>query len=683
MPTNENRARSSMLRTAIAAGITTASLAGYMARAEADTIDRNALEDIVGEPVTLSATGAPLRATDAPVTMTIITQAEIRQSGARDIPSVLERLAPVDVDRYSSGDAEVSVRGYNQPYAPRLLVLVNGRQVYLDHYSNTVWGLIPIPLSEIRQIEIVSGPNTALFGFNAVAGVVNIITFDPLSDAINSAEVTTGSDNYRSGNFVLTGRPAENIAARLSARVEDGDSPESEQVTAAAAPYFSPAPGINDYAVNVQISARLIPQLRADLEAGSSHNRRLEVTPEMAFADTSYDATTLRGVLSADTEAGLFEGQAYYNTLDATFREQGLPLRGSHHVLVASGSWTDRVAPNHTLRLAAEYRQNWGELNGGPGGIANADLNYDVYAASAMWHWAISESLSSTIAARIDTLRLERDGPATSPFIIPDNSPRTLTEPSYNAGLVWRPTEVDTLRFASARGVQSPSLVEFGLEVDLGGGLLISLGDHNLKPTIVENYEVSWDHDISAIDGQFRLSVYHQTNDDLKNLFGQITTGPLGAPPITLLAANIGSSDLTGVDASLQGAQGGFDWRLMLSHRDIDDDLMNTSLVPFDYDGTTPSDVATATLGKTWGALQFDVALRHVSRTTRQAGTIWTGFSPESVDAYNVVNANLTWRAAEHMTVSLAGRNLFDDETQTTAHSPYPRSFYLTLSSTF
>ena len=108
--------------------------------------------------------------------MDIISADEIRRSGATDLPTILSRVAGVDIQAWSAGHADVGVRGYNQARSARLLVLVNGRQAYLDHYGYTAWSTLPVRLEEIRQIEVVKGPNSALFGFNAVAGVVNIIT---------------------------------------------------------------------------------------------------------------------------------------------------------------------------------------------------------------------------------------------------------------------------------------------------------------------------------------------------------------------------------------------------------------------------------------------------------------------------------------------------------------------------
>ena len=105
----------------------------------AQTLDYGTLEQLFHEPVTASATGKPQRASDAPVNMEIVTQDDIRRSGATSIPGVLQFVTGVDVRQYGIADAEVGIRGYNQPYNPRLLVLVNGRQVYSDDYGHVTW----------------------------------------------------------------------------------------------------------------------------------------------------------------------------------------------------------------------------------------------------------------------------------------------------------------------------------------------------------------------------------------------------------------------------------------------------------------------------------------------------------------------------------------------------------------
>src|SRR6185503_240308 len=99
--------------------------------------------------------------------------------------------------------ADVGIRGYNETSNPRLLVLLNGQQVYLDDLGRTQWYTLPVTIPEIKQIEVVRGPNTALLGFNAASGVINIVTYDPLHDApINVATTSIGTQDFASVSAV-------------------------------------------------------------------------------------------------------------------------------------------------------------------------------------------------------------------------------------------------------------------------------------------------------------------------------------------------------------------------------------------------------------------------------------------------------------------------------------------------
>ena len=176
-----------------------------------------ALEQLFGEPVTTSVTGKPQRAADAPANIEIITQDDIRRSGATTIPDVLRFVAGVDVRHYGLADADVGIRGYNQPSNPHLMVLVDGRQVYMVDYGRIVWAAIPVQLDEIRQIEVIKGPNSALYGFNAVGGVINIITYDPLQDERERRDACAAARRTIStGSAVGTGRIGDTAGLRLS-----------------------------------------------------------------------------------------------------------------------------------------------------------------------------------------------------------------------------------------------------------------------------------------------------------------------------------------------------------------------------------------------------------------------------------------------------------------------------------
>ena len=182
----------------------------------AQSIDYGSLEQLFGEPVTTSATGAPLRAAEAPANMTIVTAEDIRRSGARDIPGVLRHVAGVDVLQWTNDYADVSVRGYNQAYSSRTLVLVDGRQVYADYYGYIPWSALPVEMSSIRQIEIVRGPSTGLFSLNAAGGVINIITSNPRYDNVNAVQARAGSQGMVETSGVATYRLESVGALRAS-----------------------------------------------------------------------------------------------------------------------------------------------------------------------------------------------------------------------------------------------------------------------------------------------------------------------------------------------------------------------------------------------------------------------------------------------------------------------------------
>jgi iron complex outermembrane receptor protein len=106
----------------------------------------------------------------------VITAQDIRRSAAISLPEVL-RLAPnLQVAQASAGSYAISARGFNNPLANKLLVLVDGRTVYSTLFSGVFWDATKVPLEDVERIEVISGPGGTLWGANAVNGVINVIT---------------------------------------------------------------------------------------------------------------------------------------------------------------------------------------------------------------------------------------------------------------------------------------------------------------------------------------------------------------------------------------------------------------------------------------------------------------------------------------------------------------------------
>ena len=142
---------------------------------------------------------------DSPSTVAVITEQDIRLSGATNVPDLLRRVVGVDVMSLSAAQPELSIRGFNRELSNKVLVLIDGRSVYLDVLGSVVWSHLPIGLGEIERIEIIRGPGSAVYGANAVTGVINIITRTP-GDGLNSVHVEGGRPGYAQGNAIVTGR---------------------------------------------------------------------------------------------------------------------------------------------------------------------------------------------------------------------------------------------------------------------------------------------------------------------------------------------------------------------------------------------------------------------------------------------------------------------------------------------
>ena len=106
----------------------------------------------------------------------VITQQEISRSGAGTIPDLLRMVPGLDVSQINANTWSASSRGFNQQFTNKLLVLLDGRAVYSPLLGGVNWDTQDVPLEDIDRIEVIRGPGAAIWGANAVNGVINIVT---------------------------------------------------------------------------------------------------------------------------------------------------------------------------------------------------------------------------------------------------------------------------------------------------------------------------------------------------------------------------------------------------------------------------------------------------------------------------------------------------------------------------
>ena len=142
---------------------------------------------------------------DTAAAVFIISNEDIRRAGARSIPEAL-RLAPgVEVAKVTSNQYAIAIRGQNDLFSDKLLVLMDGRSIYTPTSSGVYWLTQNYPMQDIDRIEVIRGPSGAIWGANAVNGVINIITKNAHQTTNNHITVGGGIEDRGFGSIRIGG----------------------------------------------------------------------------------------------------------------------------------------------------------------------------------------------------------------------------------------------------------------------------------------------------------------------------------------------------------------------------------------------------------------------------------------------------------------------------------------------
>lgn len=161
------------------------------------------LEELMNVKI-VSASRSEEDAFDSPLSSFVLTKEEIELSGANSIPEALRLVPGLIVRELANGTYDVSLRGgidnaisYNYTYTNlSILAMIDNRPVFSNLQGGTYWQNLPIGLTEIERIEIVLGPSSALYGPNAVSGVINIISKKPeATQESNFSALAVGGHN--------------------------------------------------------------------------------------------------------------------------------------------------------------------------------------------------------------------------------------------------------------------------------------------------------------------------------------------------------------------------------------------------------------------------------------------------------------------------------------------------------
>ncbi|MFQ5353142.1 MAG: TonB-dependent receptor plug domain-containing protein, partial [Candidatus Binatia bacterium] len=154
----------------------------------------------------------------------VLTNEDIRRSGATSIAEALRLVPGVQVARIDSNKWAITVRGFNERFANKLLVLIDGRSVYTPLFAGVYWDQQDTLLEDVDRIEVIRGPGGTLWGANAVNGVINIITKDAGDTQGGLVAGGMGTEENSFAGFRHGGRLGERAHYRVYAKHFDRDN---------------------------------------------------------------------------------------------------------------------------------------------------------------------------------------------------------------------------------------------------------------------------------------------------------------------------------------------------------------------------------------------------------------------------------------------------------------------------
>jgi iron complex outermembrane receptor protein len=175
------------------------------------------LEELLNTEI-VSASRKSQKLIESPNAIYVLTAEDIKRSGAVDVPDLFRLVPGVDVAGIYGNSYAVSARGFNDRFAQRMLVMIDGRSIYTSFFGGVFWENEEVFLEDIERIEIIRGPGGTMWGANSLNGVINIITRDPEEDQGLMVTGKAGSKRYREAVTSYS----ETIAEKFSYRITGG-----------------------------------------------------------------------------------------------------------------------------------------------------------------------------------------------------------------------------------------------------------------------------------------------------------------------------------------------------------------------------------------------------------------------------------------------------------------------------
>ena len=578
----------------------------------------------------------------------VLTNDDIRRSGATMIPEVLKLVPGLDVFRVDGNRWAISARGSSDLFSNKLLVLIDGRSVYTPLFSGVYWDVQNTPLEDIERIEVIRGPGALLWGANAVNGVINIITKS--ANDTKGGLVSGGGGNYEQGaGGMRYGTEIGDIGAaraygmffnRSSTNGADGEEPYDAWRTGQVGFRSDLQPTKNDQmtlqgdaykgndGMKATQSSRIPPyyqtdQTQTDISGGNILGRwehQFEsgsVSAIQAFFDHAD-----RSDLFTDSVIDTYDIDSQYRFSTSTWNE--VTLGAEYRSIV------DRIHPNGSLILDPDSRQT---------GIASGFLQNEIT--------TLNNSLHITFGSKFE------------------HNEYTGMEIQPSARVAWLPSGKQTLWTAISRAARTPSRAEN----DISYPVSINPGPSDIPiETHLQGNQGLESEKLIAYELGHRYQASSELSFDTALFFNDYTSlgslNSLGVQPVVTDDQIVLNNILEFGDSASGHAYGGefvVNWQATSKIRfqgwyaylNANFDSAENAIVAL-TDKSTPKNQA---------SLRSTIDLPHdleLDSQLRYVGPI----DEYDIDSYFELDTRIGWNYSKQLEFSVAGRNLLHDQHQ-------------------
>jgi iron complex outermembrane receptor protein len=615
-------------------------LYGYAATAAADNaassigeLKQLNVEDLMNVQVT-SVARHPERLIEAASAIQVITQEDIRRSGATSIPEALRLADNLQVAQKNSHDWAISSRGFNTALANKLLVMIDGRTVYTPLYSGVFWDVQDYVLADIERIEVISGPGGTLWGANAVNGVINIITKSAKDTQGLYAQAGGGSRPQDFADLRYGGALSPDTQFRIYGKYFDRGSEVLANGDSASDSWRQGRGGFR-----VDSDASTIDKLTLQGDVYGGHEDQQSGGTSDSSGENVLGRWSRR--ISDTSDLGL---QSYVDRTHTSNPAAALIINGLE--FAGPGIFKDDLTTydvdfQHRFRIGAANSVVWGwgfryshdVVNNAPSlAFLPPTLDRDLYSIFAQDEIALRPDLSLTLGSK-----LERNN-------------YTGFEVEPNVRLSWILNSKQALWGAVSRAVRTPSRIDQDFSEAAPPHFVVLEGGSDFKSESVVAYELGYrvqlDQQLSA-----SVSSFFNHYDDIRS-----TT----ITPATLLPfffANGLEGDTYGLEFT-SNYQVTDTWSLHAGYTllkehlhvkpgqvDINDALNETADPQHQFSLRSSLNLPRH--------MEFDTALRWVDTLHTNNGAV-----VGTVPSYFEMDSHLAWHASDRLEFALVGQNL-------------------------